>query len=276
MSLPPLSQNGEMLGAPARENEPLPPDAPLNGVGHGSVPLPDQPNTQPADLTKADVSAAVDTTTHDTHLMPPPPLPNMAADPPNTALRLPSNPPSARSSYILYDGQMERNPTAGSDTQYHSSNSRPNSTSSTSRRLLPESQDQSLPARRSAAPKLISIATKAEQLPKSFRSAEDVKQATRSVSNSELDSAASDGHTPKSSPMRPNFQSDMYSPYLDSTNPIPKECVAGKHRIPLTDAEPTLSRSTLTRCPATRSSTTTRSWASSVEATTARSSWAAA
>ena len=233
MSLPPSSHDVEI----GQENEPLPPnDSPLNGLGHGPAPPADRLNTQPADLANVEcqpISAVHDNDSHtalqDTHLMPPPPLPNMAAEPSNTALRLPSNPPSGRSSYILYDGQMERNPTAGSDTQYHSSNSRCNSTSSTSRRLMTESQDpQSLPARRSAAPKLISIATKPEQLPKSFRSAEDVKLATRSVSNTGLDSAASDGHTPKSSPMRPNFQSDVYSPYAESGNTIPKECVVRK------------------------------------------------
>jgi hypothetical protein len=57
-----------------------------------------------------------------------------------------------------------------------------------------------------------------------------VKHATRSVSRAEAESAASDGaYTPKSSPMRPTFQSEhpdsIYSPYAESGNPVPKECV---------------------------------------------------
>jgi hypothetical protein len=86
---------------------------------------------------------------------------------------------------------------------------------------------QSLPARRSAAPKLINITTKPEEPPKS---AENVQGPARSVSNADLDSAASEGvYTPGSSPMRPNFQSEhpdsIYSPYTDAANPVPKEYV---------------------------------------------------
>jgi hypothetical protein len=235
--------------APGQENEPLPPDGPppsLNGVEamHAPAPLVDQLASVEAHVLHTIPSAASDERAPGAHaaldaqLMPPPPVPNMAAEPTAPAafrLSLPAgNPPSGRSSYIFYDGEMERNPT-GSDTQYHSSNSRCNSASSTTRIVLADDAPP-LPARRSAAPRLINITTQPEQLPKSSRSAEDVQHIQHamhpapSASNADLDSAASEGaYTPKSSPMRPNFHSEhaesAHSPYAESGNTVPKVCV---------------------------------------------------
>jgi hypothetical protein len=151
------------------------------------------------------------------------------------------NPPMTGStSYTpIHDGEKEPNQTVGSGSQYHSSNS--HFDSATSRSLLSDApltdhQPQDLPVRRLATSKLLNIGTQPEPIQKSFGSTEDIQQASkcpaRSISNTELDSAGSDGglYTPKSSPMRPYFQTSeqpesIHSPFTDSGNPPPKECV---------------------------------------------------